>query len=235
MKIHQPTVERQGAGPPTGGAAARRASPGYSCEIQPGKRVVGRESPQLIEKSRSGQGNPRKSGLFPLLDLAGPHNRLGPALMNLDRAWGRRRLLSRSYFRAILNRDGRPARCRGSSSRRSGSRFPVRYVLTIIAVALVAVMSAALVAPMLIDWSAHRAEIEARLHAITGANVSLTGPVEVRLLADALSCSRRRLVVRAGPRRPQAVVRLRRGSSSRSSSSRAARSGSRTSASISRC
>ena len=58
----------------------------------------------------------------------------------------------------------------------------MRNVLTIIAVVLVAVMSAALVAPMLIDWSAHRAEIEARLHAITGANVSLTGPVEVRLL-----------------------------------------------------
>ena len=58
----------------------------------------------------------------------------------------------------------------------------MRYVLTIIAVALVAVMSAALVAPMLIDWSAHRAEIEARLRAIIGANVSLTGPVEVRLL-----------------------------------------------------
>ena len=58
----------------------------------------------------------------------------------------------------------------------------MRYVLTIIAVALVAVMSAALVAPMLIDWSAHRAEIEARLRAITGANVLLTGPVEVRLL-----------------------------------------------------
>ena len=58
----------------------------------------------------------------------------------------------------------------------------MRNVLTIIAVALVAVMSVALVAPMLVDWSAHRAEIEARLHAITGANVSLTGPVEVRLL-----------------------------------------------------
>jgi AsmA-like C-terminal region len=58
----------------------------------------------------------------------------------------------------------------------------VRNVLTIIAVALVAVMSAALVAPMLIDWSAHRADIEARLHAITGANVSLIGPVELRLL-----------------------------------------------------
>jgi hypothetical protein len=58
----------------------------------------------------------------------------------------------------------------------------VRNVLTIVAVALVAVMSVALVAPMLVDWSAHRAEIEARLRAITGANVSLTGSVEVRLL-----------------------------------------------------
>jgi hypothetical protein len=58
----------------------------------------------------------------------------------------------------------------------------VRTVLTFVAVALVAVMSAALVAPMLIDWSAHRADIEARLRAITGAEVLLNGPVEVRLL-----------------------------------------------------
>jgi hypothetical protein len=58
----------------------------------------------------------------------------------------------------------------------------VRTVLTLIAVALVAVMTVALVAPLLIDWSGRRADIEARLHAITGANVSLTGPVEVRLL-----------------------------------------------------
>ena len=36
--------------------------------------------------------------------------------------------------------------------------FPVRYVLTIVAVALVAVMSVALVAPLLIDWSAQRGE-----------------------------------------------------------------------------
>src|ERR1700691_3045052 len=68
------------------------------------------------------------------------------------------------------------------SSKLSGSHFPVRYVLTIIAVALVAVMSVALVAPYLIDWSAQRGEIEARLSAITGADVSLTGPVELRVL-----------------------------------------------------
>ncbi|MGH6796759.1 MAG: AsmA family protein, partial [Roseiarcus sp.] len=58
----------------------------------------------------------------------------------------------------------------------------MRYVLTIVAVALVAVMSVALVAPYFIDWSAQRAKIEARLRAITGANVSLAGPVELRLL-----------------------------------------------------
>ena len=58
----------------------------------------------------------------------------------------------------------------------------MRYVLTIVAVALVAVMSVALIAPYLIDWSSQRGEIEARLSAITGANVALTGPVELRLL-----------------------------------------------------
>ena len=58
----------------------------------------------------------------------------------------------------------------------------MRTVLTIIAVALVAAMSVALVAPYFIDWSAQRGEIEARLSAITGSNVSLAGPVELRLL-----------------------------------------------------
>ena len=58
----------------------------------------------------------------------------------------------------------------------------MRTILTIVAVALVAVMSIALVAPYLIDWSTQRGEIEARLSAITGADVSLTGPVELRVL-----------------------------------------------------
>ena len=58
----------------------------------------------------------------------------------------------------------------------------MRTILTIIAVALVAVMSVALVAPYLVDWSAQRGEIESRLSAVTGANVSLNGPVELRLL-----------------------------------------------------
>jgi uncharacterized protein involved in outer membrane biogenesis len=75
----------------------------------------------------------------------------------------------------------------------------VRYVLTIIAVALVAVMSVALVAPYLIDWSAERGELEARLGAITGANVSLTGPVELRLLPTPYLALGEGLVSAPGP------------------------------------
>jgi AsmA family len=71
---------------------------------------------------------------------------------------------------------------RGSLSRRSENRFPVRIVLTVFAVALVAILSGALVAPLLIDWSAHRGEIEARLAQMTGAEVALTGPIAIRLL-----------------------------------------------------
>ena len=75
----------------------------------------------------------------------------------------------------------------------------MRTVLTIIAVALVAVMSVALVAPYLIDWSAQRGEIEAQLSAITGANVSLTGPVELRVLPTPYLALGEGLVSAPGP------------------------------------
>ncbi|MGA8714073.1 MAG: AsmA family protein [Roseiarcus sp.] len=58
----------------------------------------------------------------------------------------------------------------------------MRIVLTIVAVALVAILSTALVAPLLVDWSAHRSEIESRLAAMTGADIALTGPIGLRLL-----------------------------------------------------
>jgi hypothetical protein len=58
----------------------------------------------------------------------------------------------------------------------------VRVVLTILAVALVALLTAALIVPLFIDWSAHRAEIEARLGAIAGGRVALSGPITLRLL-----------------------------------------------------
>ena len=58
----------------------------------------------------------------------------------------------------------------------------MRVVLTSFAVALVAALFLALVAPLLIDWSAHRAEIAARLDAMTGGKVKLDGPITARLL-----------------------------------------------------
>ena len=75
----------------------------------------------------------------------------------------------------------------------------MRTVLTIIAVALVAVMSVVLVAPYLIDWSAQRGEIEAQLSAITGANVSLSGPVELRVLPTPYLAVGEGLVSAPGP------------------------------------
>ena len=75
----------------------------------------------------------------------------------------------------------------------------MRTILTIVAVVLVAVMSVALVAPYLIDWSAQRGEIEARLSAITGANVSLSGPVELRVLPTPYLALGEGLVSAPGP------------------------------------
>ena len=75
----------------------------------------------------------------------------------------------------------------------------MRNVLTIVAVALVAVMCIALVAPLLIDWSAQRGEIEARLSAITGADVALTGPVELRVLPTPYLALGEGLVSAPGP------------------------------------
>ena len=58
----------------------------------------------------------------------------------------------------------------------------MRTVLTYLAVALVAMLSVAAAAPLFIDWTAHRDEIAARLGAIAGGKVSLSGPVTIRLL-----------------------------------------------------
>ena len=58
----------------------------------------------------------------------------------------------------------------------------MRFVLTLIAVALVALLTAALTVPYLVDWSAHRAEIAERLEAVAGGRVTLSGPVTLRLL-----------------------------------------------------
>ena len=58
----------------------------------------------------------------------------------------------------------------------------MRVLLTILAVALVTLLTAALIVPYFIDWSAHRGEIAERIEALTGGRVALTGPVTLRLL-----------------------------------------------------
>jgi hypothetical protein len=58
----------------------------------------------------------------------------------------------------------------------------LRATLTFIAVVLVVVLSAALVAPLFIDWSSHRAQIEAELSDILGARVVVAGPIDIRFL-----------------------------------------------------
>ena len=58
----------------------------------------------------------------------------------------------------------------------------MRVILTLIAVALVTLLTTALIVPYFVDWSAHRAEIAERLQDVTGGRVTLNGPVTLRLL-----------------------------------------------------
>lgn len=58
----------------------------------------------------------------------------------------------------------------------------LRETLTILAVVLVLVLSAALAAPWFIDWRAHRGWIEDTLSAAVGGQVRVAGDIEVRLL-----------------------------------------------------
>jgi uncharacterized protein involved in outer membrane biogenesis len=58
----------------------------------------------------------------------------------------------------------------------------LREVLTALAVLLVLALSAILVGPWFVDWSAHRALIEAKLSETLGARVTIAGPLDLRLL-----------------------------------------------------
>ena len=58
----------------------------------------------------------------------------------------------------------------------------MRIVLTVIAILFITVLTAALVAPPFIDWSAERPRIEAELAKRLGVELSISGPLTVRLL-----------------------------------------------------
>jgi uncharacterized protein involved in outer membrane biogenesis len=58
----------------------------------------------------------------------------------------------------------------------------VNALLTTIAAALVLALAAALVGPYFVDWTAYRADFEAKASQVMGAPVHVKGPVEARLL-----------------------------------------------------
>ena len=58
----------------------------------------------------------------------------------------------------------------------------MRIILTLIALALVAALSAALLAPLFIDWSLHRTQIEAELSDALGARVVVSGSIAIGFL-----------------------------------------------------
>ncbi|MGO9674786.1 MAG: AsmA family protein [Methylocella sp.] len=58
----------------------------------------------------------------------------------------------------------------------------MRDTLTILAIALIVVLTAALVGPYLVDWSAERGWIEARLTQTLGARAEIHGAIDLKLL-----------------------------------------------------
>ena len=58
----------------------------------------------------------------------------------------------------------------------------MRDVLTYIGIALIAVLTAALAAPHIVDFDAYRGRFAEELASISGAQVALDGPIELRLL-----------------------------------------------------
>ncbi len=58
----------------------------------------------------------------------------------------------------------------------------MRDSLTVLAILLIVLLTAALVAPYFIDWNSHRSLIEAKLSEAAGARVAIAGPIDVKLL-----------------------------------------------------
>ena len=70
----------------------------------------------------------------------------------------------------------------------------MRNIITGLGLLLVAVLTVALAVPPFIDWSAQRGLIEARLSAALGAQVTIAGPLDLRLLpAPSITASRVRV------------------------------------------
>lgn len=73
----------------------------------------------------------------------------------------------------------------------------MQTTLLSLAVALILALVAALVGPYVVDWTRYRTEIEAEASRIIGAPVTVSGPIEVRLLPTP-SLSLRSVIVSGG-------------------------------------
>jgi uncharacterized protein involved in outer membrane biogenesis len=58
----------------------------------------------------------------------------------------------------------------------------LRDILTLVAGALILVLTAALIGPWFIDWTAHRGWVESELSRVSGARVRVTGAVDLKIL-----------------------------------------------------
>jgi len=88
----------------------------------------------------------------------------------------------------------------------------LRDLLTILAGLLIAALTAALVGPAFVDWTAHRAFVEARLTQALGAQVTTRGAIDVSLLpvprlsVDGLSLKTQALTVQSQALRVELAV-----------------------------
>lgn len=67
-------------------------------------------------------------------------------------------------------------------SRAKEIRAALRDILTILAAALILVLTAALVGPWFIDWTAQRSWVESELSRLSGAKVRVAGDIDLKLL-----------------------------------------------------
>ena len=88
----------------------------------------------------------------------------------------------------------------------------MRDLLTILAGLLIAALTAALVGPAFVDWTAHRSFVEARLTQALGAQVTTRGDIDVsllpvpRLTVDALSLKTKALSIHSQALRAELAV-----------------------------
>ena len=82
----------------------------------------------------------------------------------------------------------------------------MRDSLTVLAILVIGVLTTALVGPYLIDWNVHRRLIEQRLTAAAGTKVTVSGPIDLKLLPRPLFKFAHVAIGDPAPGRPHATI-----------------------------